>query len=220
MRISTGLAGCGRRRYWGVPITGTGAFRMAWARVRCSYCCAGDGGDRGRAGRCRRYGAGTAMEQRRRPPRRSRRRDGSGWCSCWRASRCGLPESPCRPAARRARGRAAVRAAGGRAGADVRRVHRRGGDRAHRVGAPAKPGASWAAALTVIAAVAAFLLAVLPGHGHAASQPHAGRAPPEGPPPRGPPRWRPPPSACTPPDAAARSCSPWQRGWPMPARPW
>jgi drug/metabolite transporter (DMT)-like permease len=32
---------------------------------------------------------------------------------------------------------------------------------------------SWAAALTVIAAVAAFLLAVSPGHDHAAGQPHA-----------------------------------------------
>jgi drug/metabolite transporter (DMT)-like permease len=32
---------------------------------------------------------------------------------------------------------------------------------------------TWAAALTVIAAVAAFLLAVSPGHDHAASQPHS-----------------------------------------------
>jgi drug/metabolite transporter (DMT)-like permease len=35
---------------------------------------------------------------------------------------------------------------------------------------------AWAAALTVTAAIAAFLLAVSPGHGHAVSQPHAAGA--------------------------------------------
>jgi drug/metabolite transporter (DMT)-like permease len=35
---------------------------------------------------------------------------------------------------------------------------------------------AWAAALTVTAAVAAFMLAVSPGHGHAAGQPHAAGA--------------------------------------------
>ena len=80
--------------------------------------------------------------------------------------------------------------------------------------------ASWAAALTVVAAIAAFLALTSSGHAHAAGRPDYLMAAGLGAAATGPARWRPPPSACVPRDAAARSCWPWRRGWRIAVRRW
>jgi hypothetical protein len=77
-----------------------------------------------------------------------------------------------------------------------------------------------AAALTVAAAVAAFLELTSPGHGHAAGQPGYAAAAGPGAAATGPARWPRPSRACVRPDAGARSCWPWRRGWRIPARRW
>ena len=80
--------------------------------------------------------------------------------------------------------------------------------------------ACWAAALTVVAAVAAFLELTSPGHGHAAGQPGYAAAAALGAAATGPARWPRPSRACVRRDAGARSSWPWRRGWRIPARRW
>ena len=68
--------------------------------------------------------------------------------------------------------------------------------------------ACWASALTVVAAVAAFLELASPGHGHAAGQPGYAVAAGLGAAVTGPASWRPPSWACVRRDVGARSSWP------------